>query len=230
MTYFYHTASRLAHAVAAVLAVMLCSAGFAHVSSAGSPPTPGIAFVHAEDPPSTYCPVSDAGTFSAKVRPDVHPERVSGGIVVDGDVSAVDALVVETHRLKRGSGHAGGASAQFLTNPLPIMPQTLSKHQERWNEIVEDPSLQDLPYKVETNARGQLILSPHKRHHSVQQKTVIHHLDALLTGGGAYPEFPVETADGVKQPDVVWVSEGRLEEMDETGDPPRSRRRSASRS
>lgn len=99
------------------------------------------------------------------------------------------------------------------------MPTTLSVHQKRWDEIVRDPSLQDLPYKVETNARGQLILSPHKRRHSIQQRKVEKHLAALLSGGDAYPQFPVETQDGVKQPDVVWVSDARLKEIDETGDP-----------
>jgi hypothetical protein len=30
----------------------------------------------------------------------------------------------------------------------------------RWAEVVRDPSLQDLPYKIELNARGKIEMSP----------------------------------------------------------------------
>ena len=29
-----------------------------------------------------------------------------------------------------------------------------------WREIVEHPSLKDLPFKIETNERGQIIMTP----------------------------------------------------------------------
>lgn len=94
------------------------------------------------------------------------------------------------------------------------------EHQDHWKEIVRDPVLRDLPYKVETNARGQLILSPHKAYHSRQQKAVLRILDRLLPGGAAFPEYPIATSEGVKQADVIWASQDRLRDMEETGDPP----------
>ena len=100
------------------------------------------------------------------------------------------------------------------------MPRTLTQQQERWNEIVADPALRDLPYKVETNARGQIILSPHKAHHSHQQKAIMTRLDDLLPGGEAFQEYPIATPGGVKQADVIWASEDRQHTMRETGDPP----------
>jgi len=39
-------------------------------------------------------------------------------------------------------------------------------HQARWENVIHDPVLRDLPYKVETNARGQLVVSPHRNVHS----------------------------------------------------------------
>jgi Uma2 family endonuclease len=103
------------------------------------------------------------------------------------------------------------------------MPTTLPKaqfHQEHWDEVVRDPALRDLPYRVETNHRGQLILSPHTAHHSRQQKAIQKLLDRLLPDGEAFSEYPIATAEGVKQADVIWASAERQAEMEETGDPP----------
>jgi hypothetical protein len=40
------------------------------------------------------------------------------------------------------------------------MPTIPVKQQARRKAIAEESSLQDLPYKVETNDRGQILLSP----------------------------------------------------------------------
>jgi Uma2 family endonuclease len=93
------------------------------------------------------------------------------------------------------------------------------EHQARWQEIVADPTLRDLPYKVETNHRGQLVLSPQTNRHSLQRKAVEKELDTLLSDGEAFPEWAVATAGGTKQADIIWASDERLREMRETGDP-----------
>jgi Uma2 family endonuclease len=100
------------------------------------------------------------------------------------------------------------------------MPTTLTRQQKRWHEIVNTPALRDLPYKVETDTRGKIILSPHKARHSRQQRAVQKLFDRYLSGGETYPEYPIATTAGVKQADVVWVSPDREEEMNRTGDPP----------
>jgi hypothetical protein len=43
---------------------------------------------------------------------------------------------------------------------MPTTTTPAEEHQARWQEIVADPALRDIPYKVETNHRGQLVLSP----------------------------------------------------------------------
>ncbi len=99
------------------------------------------------------------------------------------------------------------------------MPTTLTKQQSEWQEIVRDPVLQDLPYKIETNARGQLVLSPHKNRHSRLQEAIQDLLRRHAPEGYQPPEFALATPEGVKAPDVVWMSPEREREMSETGDP-----------
>lgn len=79
-----------------------------------------------------------------------------------------------------------------------------------WHRALHDPQLQDLPFKIETNAYGQLVLSPHKPHHSRQQSTILRLLDQHVdVPGEATVELAVETPAGIKVPDVVWMSERR---------------------
>ena len=100
------------------------------------------------------------------------------------------------------------------------MPTTTRREQERWEEIVNDPALQELPYKVETNPQGQLILSPHKAYHSDLQEAIQDLLREHAPEGRQPPEYPIVTSGGVKQADVIWVSVDRRREMKKTGDPP----------
>jgi hypothetical protein len=51
---------------------------------------------------------------------------------------------------------------------MPTTTTEAKEQQERWLEIASDPLLSELPYKVETNHRGQIILSPHKNRHTFQ--------------------------------------------------------------
>ncbi|PSQ71940.1 MAG: Uma2 family endonuclease [Bacteroidetes bacterium QH_9_67_14] len=77
---------------------------------------------------------------------------------------------------------------------------------EAWSKAMRD--LPDLPYKVETNARGQLILSPPKPEHGFSQSRISRRIFEAL-GEVVGVEFSVYTSGGVKIPDVVWMSEER---------------------
>lgn len=99
------------------------------------------------------------------------------------------------------------------------MDTTLTREQAHWHEIVNDPALRDLPYKVETNAQGQLILSPHTNRHSIHQEAVQELLREYAPPGKTPPEFAIATPEGVKAPDVVWMSPERWTDMQKTGDP-----------
>ena len=83
-----------------------------------------------------------------------------------------------------------------------------------WQRALEDPALQELPFKIESNEHGQLLLSPHTPRHSLLQSRVMRLLDRHATGAGeATVEFAVRTSRGVRVPDVVWISEERLAQI-----------------
>lgn len=102
---------------------------------------------------------------------------------------------------------------------MPSVQRQITEHQERWGEITADPALKDLPYKVETNARGQIILSPHTNRHSDLQSALFRLLQQHAPDGHISVEYALATPRGVKAPDVVWMSAGRRDEMRRTGDP-----------
>jgi Uma2 family endonuclease len=102
---------------------------------------------------------------------------------------------------------------------MPITTTTAKDHQARWQEIARDPVLRDLSYKVETNAQGQLIVSPHQNSHSFLQASVRDLLQEQASEGVVVPEFAIATEQGVKVPDVIWTSPERRDEMEATGDP-----------
>ena len=82
------------------------------------------------------------------------------------------------------------------------------------HRVLNHPQLQELPYNIETNEHGQLVLSSHKPHHGIRQSKISDLLrDHATQAGTRAVEFAVDTAKGVKVPDVVWVSEERLAEM-----------------
>lgn len=75
----------------------------------------------------------------------------------------------------------------------------------KWAEVLEDPSLNDLPYKIELNEWGQIVMSPANAFHSRFQGRIGSLLERHL-GETVAPEIPVQTAKNVKVPDVVWMS------------------------
>lgn len=66
-----------------------------------------------------------------------------------------------------------------------------------WHRVLNDPQLQDLPYKIETNEHGQILLSPHKPQHGLRQSQVSGLLrDHVSQRGTPAVEFAVETKKG----------------------------------
>ena len=94
-------------------------------------------------------------------------------------------------------------------------PRGASQHAALWHRVLHDPHLRDLPYKVETNQHGQIVLSPHKTYHSNFQGCLIRLLIEHLPRGNASPEYPIATSGGVKVCDVVWLSAERAAEVPE---------------
>jgi Uma2 family endonuclease len=81
----------------------------------------------------------------------------------------------------------------------------------RWAEVVNDPTLRDLPYKIELNAFGKIEMSPASTRHGRIQAVIAAHLENQLKDGGAVTECAVATSIGIRVPDVVWASTAFLE-------------------
>ncbi|TDU81521.1 putative restriction endonuclease [Prosthecobacter fusiformis] len=75
-----------------------------------------------------------------------------------------------------------------------------------WADICADKSLQDLPYKIETNRFDQIVMSPANNWHSDYQSEIAFLLRKLMPDGRALSEVAVQTTDGVKVPDAAWIS------------------------
>jgi len=89
-----------------------------------------------------------------------------------------------------------------------------------WQEVCEHKDLQNLPFKIELNERGQVVMSPVKIMHSFFQGEIEHLLRTLTPSGNAMPECAISTRKGTKVADVVWVSPERLREIIHETDSP----------
>lgn len=78
-----------------------------------------------------------------------------------------------------------------------------------WADICADKSLQDLPYKIETNRFDQIVMSPASYWHSDYQGEIGFTLKRLLPHGRILAEAAIQTTDGIKVPDVAWISVDR---------------------
>jgi Uma2 family endonuclease len=83
----------------------------------------------------------------------------------------------------------------------------------RWEEVCENKQLQDLPFKIELNKWGQIVMSPVKIKHSFYQGRIQRLLESLLDTGEVMPECAINTSDGVKVADVVWCSAERFDQI-----------------
>jgi Uma2 family endonuclease len=75
-----------------------------------------------------------------------------------------------------------------------------------WQEVCEHPSLQDLPFKIELDELGRIIMSPVKLYHSALQGEIEFLLRSLLQYGKTLPECAIKTSKGTKVADVAWAS------------------------
>ncbi|MBW4664499.1 MAG: Uma2 family endonuclease [Chroococcus sp. CMT-3BRIN-NPC107] len=82
-----------------------------------------------------------------------------------------------------------------------------------WQEVCADKALQDIPYKIELNRWGQIVMSPAKNKHSIYQGLIQTIIQSMVKQGLTYPECPIQTEDNVKVADVVWISRKRYQQI-----------------
>ncbi len=84
----------------------------------------------------------------------------------------------------------------------------------QWQEACESQSLKNLPFKIELDNQGQVLMTPVKVKHSILQGKIIGALYKNLTGGEALAECAIRTKQGTKVADVAWASNDLLEKIE----------------
>ena len=82
-----------------------------------------------------------------------------------------------------------------------------------WIEVINNPILQNLPFKIELNKFGKLLMSPASNSHGRFQGRIAGVLWQKQPEGEVIAECSIQTADGVKVADVAWASAAFIAEF-----------------
>jgi len=82
-----------------------------------------------------------------------------------------------------------------------------------WQEVVEHPSLRDLPFKIELNERGEIIMNAVKLNRSAYQIEVALLMKSVRQDGKILAECAVWTHKGTKSADIAWFSNERWKKV-----------------
>jgi Uma2 family endonuclease len=75
-----------------------------------------------------------------------------------------------------------------------------------WVSICENPLLANLPYKIQTDKWGNIVMSPATNRHGIFQAKIVALLSRIMQRGTVITECSVETSEGTKVADVTWAS------------------------
>ena len=85
--------------------------------------------------------------------------------------------------------------------------RTIEDVAAQWERVLRDFQDVEMPYKIETNAAGWVVMEPPPADgHRFYQKRIEQFLDEVLENGEAMMEIGLHTHGGTKVPDVVWAS------------------------
>lgn len=82
-----------------------------------------------------------------------------------------------------------------------------------WAEVLENPLLKNLPFKIELNKFGKILMSPASNNHGRIQSRLAARLLNKLPKGEVITECSIMTSDGVKVADVAWLSDTFIQEF-----------------
>jgi Uma2 family endonuclease len=80
-----------------------------------------------------------------------------------------------------------------------------------WSSVVNNPHLKDLPFKIELNKWGKILMSPASNKHGSIQYEVASYIDGKKGSGKIILECSINTSDGVKVADIAWASDAFIE-------------------
>lgn len=76
----------------------------------------------------------------------------------------------------------------------------------QWSDVINDPSLRNLPYKIELNKMGNIEMSPASNRHGYFESEISFFLRNSLPNGKVIIACSIDTPEGVKVADVAWCS------------------------
>lgn len=84
-----------------------------------------------------------------------------------------------------------------------------------WQELCEDKRFANLPFKIELNRAGKIIMSPTRNKHGYFQSQISNLLKKHLPDGETLVECAVDTPEGTIVADVTWVTRERFKIIEE---------------
>ncbi|MEO6588811.1 MAG: Uma2 family endonuclease [Pyrinomonadaceae bacterium] len=85
----------------------------------------------------------------------------------------------------------------------------------KWHELMDNPFFQDVPYKVELNKFGKILMSPASNKHGILQNRVARDIEYDKKSGVVIIECSILTSEGVRVADVAWASDEFIGEFGE---------------
>jgi len=86
----------------------------------------------------------------------------------------------------------------------------------KWQELINNPFFRDVPYKVELNKFGQILMSPASNRHGILQNKVARSIENDKQSGIIVIECSILTSEGVRVAAVAWLSDEFYAEFGET--------------
>lgn len=81
-----------------------------------------------------------------------------------------------------------------------------------WSDVINDPALKNLPFKIELDKFGKLLMSPASNKHGIVQSRVSASLMRHHPNGITITECSINTPEGTKVADVAWASDAFISE------------------
>ena len=77
----------------------------------------------------------------------------------------------------------------------------------KWQELIGNPFFRNIPYKVELNKYGAILMSPASNRHGILQYKIGREIETAKKSGVVIVECSVLTSEGVRVADVAWASD-----------------------
>jgi len=85
----------------------------------------------------------------------------------------------------------------------------------KWQELMGNPLFRNIPYKVELNKFGQILMSPASNRHGILRFKIGREIETALKSGVIVAKCSILTNEGVKVTDIAWASDEFFAEFGE---------------